>query len=60
METKLKSAVELTNLEAEKELTELRGGCWHEFDMTEPIFHVLKNCCLKCEEWVMLHDAYKP
>ena len=33
METKLKPVIELTNLEAEKELTELLGICWHRFWM---------------------------
>ena len=48
METKLKPVIELTDLEAEKELTELLGECAHEFDSQ----HGLGMNCIRCKRSV--------
>ena len=50
MKTELKPVIELTDLEAEKELTELTGGCWHEYYPVNDkgLFIVGRWVCCKC------------
>lgn len=58
METKLKSVLELTNLEAEQELTELRGGCWHSRDFENHSGDADSGCFI-CKCGKEFEDSYE-
>ena len=59
METKLKPVLELTNLEAEKELTELLGGCWHDFKYIDyPLSYVCTKCNAEFIDKFCEHPSY--